>query len=127
MRIRVPMAMYGGLALITAAIALPQISKAEYSIIGIGNNSCGYWTEQHAKDNTLAHVLDQWLGGYFSGFDAATIVLAEEREWAGNISRGTDFSGLKAWVSNYCMDNPLDKIFKAAVSLVVDLVKRQDQ
>ena len=61
--------------------------------------------------------LGAWLGGFLSAYNYFVPGVSD-------ITGGTDFAGLEAWIDNYCSQNPLDSLNVAAVALVTLLKTR---
>lgn len=95
---------------------LPTAAVAQFTVWGVGNNSCGEWTDAHAGMVTAVTVAEEaWLGGYMTGTDEAALGPRAPKE---------DFRGLTGWISNYCHANPLDNLATAASALRLELMKR---
>ena len=118
MKVKLSMAVFGGMALIAAAVASPQTSEADYMVLGVGNDSCGKRTEMHAVRG-WDNAQDQWVMGYITAHNAVGTSKGND------IAAGTDFSGLRAWLNRWCSDNPLENIADAAAELVIELRTRQ--
>jgi hypothetical protein len=109
-----------GLALAQASAApAPQPPVKPVTVVGHGNNSCGKWTQAKASGGASRIYYEVWLGGFLSGINTAG------QRVHGNVTDGTDFDGLTAWVDNYCAANPLETVFTAAENLVATLLKRK--
>lgn len=88
------------------------------SIVGIGNHSCGQWLEAQRDDGSRGAYY-AWLGGFITGVNAGGA-----RSY-GNITDGTDFTGMATWIDNRCAANPLDEISSAALALAAELIRRK--
>jgi hypothetical protein len=99
----------------TSVLALAQGSGAKM-IFGQGLNSCGAWTRARQTKSFDAGLSAQWVAGYLSGMNMETA--------APNALAGTDFSGLMAWIDNYCQSKPLDPIANATFMLMNELRAR---
>jgi hypothetical protein len=117
------------LNLLSPATASAQVSTSAQTaanpaneptdIIGLGNKSCGDWTAAARENGWSKAAYHAWLGGFMSGMNLGGA------SQVGNLTTGTDFNGLAAWVDNYCAANPLDQVSSAAVHLTVELLKRK--
>lgn len=93
------------ICVIVALTARPAVS-ANYQSIGVGNASCGTWTEDRRTPETpIARARVQWVLGFLSGAG-----------YAGDIDplAGLDGQAVVAWMDNYCRAHPLAQITKAA-------------
>lgn len=110
------------ISLMAAMLMVPDAPEM-VSVIGVGNRTCGAWTNA-AKVGTLAdtHLRREfggWLAGYLSGLNSTK----ELRE----LANAKDGNGYVAWVDSYCERNPLDTVFIAASSLVNELIDRESK
>ena len=83
--------------------------------IAQGTLSCGEWTAEHLRDDYGARIQNAWVAGYLSAYS----MYADDQE-----IDLPDPAGRNGWVSNYCRNNPLDKIDKAADQLILELRRR---
>lgn len=81
----------------------------QFTIVGFGNSSCGWWTAQRRSDAT-GEGPEQWVLGFLAG--------AGFLGHRGGIDplAGVDADGVFGWVDNYCMAHPLSKIAEASVA-----------
>ena len=56
-----------------------------------------------------------WLMGFITAVN--TFKLKE----TGDITQGTDAQGMLAWITTYCRTHPLETVFDAASSLIIEL------
>ena len=100
-----------------AAHAKPA-AAGNYSVLGMGVESCGTWkSAREEKEGWKALALGDWIGGYITAYNA----------WSAgpdDITKGTDLRGALAWMDDYCAKNPLETIATAASELVVTLLAR---
>ena len=89
----------------------------QYSIMGPGAKSCGYWTKVRKADGEDAFMVKAWLGGFLTSYNYFTPGVTD-------VGQGIDVPGREAWVDNYCRDNPLKDISFAAIRLVLHLRSR---
>jgi hypothetical protein len=83
---------------------------------GAGTRSCGNWL---ADRGNIHDVEIEWVLGWLSASST----------WISGLTpsslRQTDADAVSAWVDKYCREHPLDRIAKAAMSLVDELSKPQ--
>jgi hypothetical protein len=97
------------------SVTAAQVRDAQArDIVGQGTASCGKWTEDQ-RDSYFALIDGVWLAGYLSAYSV----------YNGDQVDLPDVGGREGWVSNYCRNHPLDKIYKAADQLILELIKRQ--
>jgi hypothetical protein len=91
-----------------------------------GEVGCGRWLETRAERVRLGDqaVLQEsfyrlWVLGFLSG-------VARERSLSdgADLLRGTEASGLMAWLDNYCRENPLENLLPAVMRLINHLEAR---
>jgi hypothetical protein len=85
------------------------------TIMGRGLTSCGAWTAEHQRNTQTSIMQEDWAVGFLSGLAAA----ANDTSLA-----STDYSGVVAWITNYCAQNPLDPIATAVHGLFLELAAR---
>jgi len=114
------------LAIATVAVFLQQTSAQKpviNRVYGPADRSCGAWTSgtpvtsagTGGEGNRDSYLL--WVEGYLSG--AATALSTYSIKVA-----DTDIEGIQTWMTNYCLQHPLDSIQVASSFLVVELGKR---
>ena len=107
-----------------AAVSATVANAGAVNVWGIGNDSCGSWTQdrqQQAKtvDSTaLAGVRKAWMEGYLTA-------KAEDRPLLSKGATQTDTDGMAAWIDNYCAAHPLDTLFDATEELAITLAKQK--
>jgi hypothetical protein len=100
--------MLARVSLLIALVFVCGAAPGDYSLIGVGLNSCGTWTSDRAGQNAYPKLADeQWVVGYLSG-------MGFEGGGKDNPLNGVDAEAVWAWIDNYCHANPLDHIAKAA-------------
>lgn len=88
-----------------------------FTVLGIGNKSCGYFTNAVANERssadsqTDAYAMMSWAQGYLTHLNLTD-------PGTTNIVGGSDPEGAKNWLFNYCRVNPL-KDFAGAVDALV--------
>jgi hypothetical protein len=85
------------------------------SVFGVGNASCGHWTE--ARKMHMANVEEQWVAGFLTGTNGILFT-----DMHVEILDDMDASGLFAWIDNWCSANPLNHIAHAASTLMLELM-----
>ena len=104
--------------LLAITLTLSAVEQAVgYTILGNGMASCGKWTSAKQTDRAEYFEYSQWLMGFLTGYN---YLVAEN----GDVSKGIDNAGLRAWVDNYCQKYPLNNLMDAASVLVVELNSR---
>jgi hypothetical protein len=101
--------------LIIIALALGLFGQAEAQSITVvgGQISCGTWVK-----DLRAHDYNRlWLIGFLSGVNAG---LSEDVD----ILKGQTQDSLIVWTDNYCRQNPLEGLAKAAIELSFALKRR---
>lgn len=105
-----------GLAFISASASSSDAAD-HFMTLGVGTKSCGAWTDAREYDHHSENIYSAWIEGYITAFN--------EFKWpSGDVSSGTDFDGIEAWMDNYCSSHPLDDLAAAAGGLVVDLAQK---
>ncbi len=85
-------------------------APGDYSLIGVGTNSCGAWTSDRSSQFPhLAIAEEQWVLGFLSG-------MGFEASGKDDPLNGVDAQGVWAWLDNYCHANPLEPISRAAAA-----------
>lgn len=97
-------------------------SSPDVTILGVGNRTCGAWTDA-AKTITLdathrRREFTGWLMGYLSALNVS--------DEFGGVAVAPDGYGYVAWVDDYCSRNPLDTVYLAAASLTGELIAREN-
>lgn len=105
----------------TILLAFPAKSAAQtYQVHGAGAKSCGLWSEYRIQRNPLAGVMETWVQGYLSAFNALSAVNGH----GADLAAGTDDDGVFRWIDNYCATHPLDPLSSAAAELIAELDRR---
>lgn len=100
---------------VSAGSALAQTKR----VFGVGwSSSCGLWTQVRKTDFPERGLSEQWVAGYLS--DANEIDLPDTPD----LLKGEDFDQLMAWIDNYCLEHPADRLFQAASRLEAELIRR---
>ena len=95
--------------------SLQQTSLPDASTYGVGLVSCGAWTEVSPRDPSGK----AWVEGFVSAWSWAGAVIPNGKPLA-----DTDGLAIKAFVDNYCRENPLKDVKDAAWELVLELIKK---
>ncbi|HYM72167.1 MAG TPA: hypothetical protein VET89_04235 [Stellaceae bacterium] len=103
-----------GIALLAASLALssPIYAASEYTILGAGSRPCGAWLQARSQAVPESGVMQSWLLGYITSFNAHNLTLTSD------IAAGTNADGIFAWVDDYCSAHPIDSVARAAASLI---------
>jgi hypothetical protein len=105
-----------------AVCALAQPAFAEWAVVGLGTTYCDEWTEDSRLDGWPIKAKHAWLGGFVSGENSLSTAFD-----APNVTDGTDFSAMTAWIDNYCAEHPAEQLGIAAQALTNELRRRQQQ
>jgi hypothetical protein len=100
-------------AIWTSVIAVPAHAEGK-SVVG-PNVSCGDWTKYDGSRKRWLLWVDGVLTGWNIGDDGSPDF----------ITKNTPPSGWEAWLTNYCVQNPLDPLMRAVWALHGELVKRR--
>ena len=103
--------------LMVAALPARGYDDGGYVSYGTGGKSCGTWQEDRRAGGFKKTILATWVTGYVTGYNAWV-------EGSNDVGEGTDIDGLLAWIDNYCAENPLNSISKAASALIWHLMTR---
>jgi hypothetical protein len=101
-------------ALVVALQAHSPMMDAQvaYRSYGAGLSSCRGWS--NARQQPSAHLIHlSWVQGFVSG------VASDGRELP-----EMNFFEVQQWIDDYCQQNPLDTIARAATALVGELATR---
>ena len=93
------------LTLIILGMSGPLAQSSTVRTIGVGNSSCGAWTE--SRRSRASYLREQWVLGYLSG-------IAVVNQDGDDPLRGMDADGVWGWIDNYCRANPIRRITDAA-------------
>jgi hypothetical protein len=99
-------------ACLIVAAALMTGSAHAYTIIGMGQYSCGTWIKDRRGQQMTAYLYQQWIVGFLSGVGYAGPPGIDPL-------KGTDSNGVWAWIDNYCQAHPLDNIAEAGSAFVI--------
>lgn len=114
MKFRIPM--LAAFALLSAkAPAMSQVKN----VLGDGNAPCSEWTKERTAKSYLGVELGAWALGYISGANVM-------QNYKDNLLVGTneETNTMEAWIDDYCIKNPADKLFVATSLLVTTLISR---
>jgi hypothetical protein len=101
-------------------VAISVAGAQAGAVLGNGSFSCGEWTADHLSNDAVAVSDDAWLAGYLSGYSAYD-------DEGDVINKDLDGGARAAWVNNYCLSRPLDRIYVAADQLILELKRRASQ
>jgi hypothetical protein len=95
------------LAVVGAGLAAAPAWSATYSIMGIGSESCGSWTQNRESNQALQD--EGWVLGFITGLGFAS---------AGTVPAivTTDGNGVFGWLDNYCKANPTTDLVTASAA-----------
>lgn len=95
------------------SFAQAMAAETEYSETpyGIGQETCGGYLSDVARDPEIQHLYDAWLSGYIQ-------IVSPQIPGDIRIVREADIGGASAWVKTYCLRRASDSYLTAAVRLV---------
>ena len=108
----------GLIALSVKVVWAAERRPGDRMVYGAGMVTCAEWQQYRSTGNKASvFQLQAWIDGFFSGYNTA--------------SEGIDFIAPKpesvayyAWIDNYCIQNPLNKVMQAAMALKDELAAR---
>jgi hypothetical protein len=104
-----------------ATILVPSAGWAmepgQFENLGIGNDSCGQWTQTRREVGYRWQAYMSWVQGFLTAYNVFT-------EGTHDVTRGVDSDGLAGWIDNYCQQHPLDNLAAAAQQLTTELISR---
>ncbi|QHP70021.1 hypothetical protein EI171_23630 [Bradyrhizobium sp. LCT2] len=98
----------------------PAIFAAEGDrmVYGAGMVTCAEWQQYRSTGNNAATLQVQaWIDGFLSGYNSAS----SAKDF---ISPKPESVAYYAWIDNYCIANPLNRVAEAAVGLKAELSAR---
>lgn len=106
--------------LIGGALTLAPMAQAQaMKVIGVGNKSCGSWTE--ARSISQSNPDQQYIiGARVAGYVAASADIIKI-----DLIKNIDADAMDSYIDNYCHSHPLDDIFTASFSLAQELRRRE--
>jgi hypothetical protein len=104
--------------LIATSPALAKSPSGEFTVLSVGNNSCGSWTQARRSNGALAY--EGWVSGYLTGFNEFSPI-------GDDITSGTDHAGLFAAIDKICAESPLETIADASHLLLAELMAKLGQ
>jgi hypothetical protein len=104
------------MVIVISMVLLTNQASAKY-IHGPGaGTSCGKWLEERQKRGVGDVQLQGWVLGYLSG--------ANVNQQGTDFLVAVDAAAISAWLDNYCRQHPLEMLWEASDSLILDLAKR---
>ncbi|MCK3776193.1 hypothetical protein MZK49_05550 [Ensifer sesbaniae] len=99
---------------------IPTMASAQQvAIRGAGMSTCGSWVSGDRLDrlNSLS-----WVLGFVS---AASVFRAKEFSSDGKYDamNGADADAIELWITNYCSQNPLKKLWNASTAMLIEASK----
>jgi hypothetical protein len=111
------------LAVALIVVNVPSAKAAEEPttiVLGIGNKSCGSWTQARHSPGSLVDVYQGWVAGFISSSNE----FANNTQHIDILQHAPDAQGIWAWVDNYCTAHPLNSVAEASDSLAAELILR---
>ena len=101
-------------------VAVAADPTGEYTIFGIGGDSCGELMESYNKDTALYRAAKHWVTGYATAFGAwndtqKPLVAVAEVE------------GMMLIIRQYCHDNPLSDTASAALFMAQQVLEKVNE
>jgi hypothetical protein len=120
---RVAATLFGGAAifLATSQIVVAAGPNAKFTVLGVGNSSCGSWLAVRRTQSSEAQFYETWVQGYITGYNRWNAI------GINNIASGIDPEGIFASIDKYCIAHPLDDIEDGARDTLFDLLERLTQ
>jgi hypothetical protein len=109
---------------VSSAVAKSFAEEKMTVVLGIGNRSCGSWTQARHSVGMLADVYEGWVAGFLSGSNSILANSDAHIDVLEQAKAETDAQGLWAWIDNYCQTHPLDAVAQAADALGGELIRR---
>jgi hypothetical protein len=107
-----------GIAVLLAALSFCGTQAAEAKdfakvlTYGVGQQSCGMWTQARKSGRTEELSMTSWAMGYISGASS----------FGGGDLRATDTAGIRSYLDTYCAAHPLDAFVIANTALAAELM-----
>jgi hypothetical protein len=97
---------------LAAACDATLAENSRWIIWGAGNDSCGKFVQEQARDSARFGMEISWIAG---------VVTAENAEWLATLRKrgiksdpeflkGVDHATLETWLVNHCKAHPLDNL-----------------
>jgi hypothetical protein len=99
-------------------------ANGRHILWGAGNDSCGTFEQQRARDTARFQIEIQWIAGYVSAGNGEWHATMSTKGIESDLLKGTDHAALEAWLANYCKANPLNNLSSAALALERALMER---
>ena len=106
----------GFILLLVVVAGQVHSARADFAVLGVGADSCASWTK-NSKNPFMNQAQLLWVEGFLSGLAQGT-----RRDLLKNV----DQEAIDRWMSSYCAQHPLDRVFDAMAPLWLDLLKRQN-
>jgi hypothetical protein len=106
--------------LLFAILGALQTAQAgsKFLVFGVGTVSCGEWQQYRTTgDLAVRYQAQAWVDGFLSGYNKSAdqdILDSQPSPVA-----------LYAWIDNYCVSRPLDRLSQAAGALIFELTERE--
>ena len=112
------------LALSGFTFASEAALAGDYIVWGVGNDSCGTFVEERAKNSVRFGTQINWIAGSLSRGNGEFSATIARRGIEADILKNLDHRTLETWLANYCQKNPLKNLSSAAVALESALFDR---
>ncbi len=102
------------LSLLVPSLANSADSNGAFTVLSLGTKSCGTVVSDFNKGDWGKLTNSIWVAGYLTAIN--------EHTFRGkNVAGSTDPDSWDLWIYNYCSQNPLDNLYKAASALYMEL------
>jgi hypothetical protein len=101
-------------ALLLHVTELKAQNTRPMNVYGVGNSSCGAWSDARRKNSGEQVTLKAWVFGYMTAYNA----------WSpqadSDVLMQSDSQGIVGWIDQYCFQHPLDSLITATTRLILD-------
>lgn len=103
---------------LTVAPSFGADSSGKFTILSMGNKSCGEVVTDFKEDGRGKLSNSIWVAGYITAINERVVSRS-------NVAAGTDPQAWDLWINNYCTAKPLERLAGATADLVEELSKRR--
>ena len=101
-------------------VAVASDARGEYTVYGVGIDSCGKLIESYNKDIRLYRRAEDWITGYVS----ATGLRVSTQKSIGKVA---DLAGMMLIIRQHCRNNPLNDLATATEAMVRQVLEKADE
>lgn len=110
---------FAAAALLPNGVAVAYEPEGDYSIYAWGTASCAKVLEWYRTDNSFYLDSIGWVGGFITA--AGIYNYSDTQKEFGDVA---DIDGIMHLIREYCEENPLDNLTKAAYNVAEHLIYR---